>query len=63
MNVAIGDEHWPDMVPECGGKHQSPINIVYSQALFDEALPDIDVVHPEDGAHATSIVNNGHTRT
>ena len=45
------------------GKHQSPINIVYSQALFDEALPDIDVVHPEDGAHATSIVNNGHTRT
>jgi carbonic anhydrase len=50
-----GPDHWADNYPDCGGKHQSPINITGAAAA---QLPKIQFHYR---ASPLFIVNNGHT--
>lgn len=55
-----GPEHWEEIEvnSDCGGKYQSPINIVnYS---VDSTLEPINITY-SDSTHIHDIVNNGHS--
>ncbi|WCL80149.1 carbonic anhydrase family protein [Saprospira sp. CCB-QB6] len=55
-----GPEHWAELekTSDCGGQHQSPINIVEYQS--DEQLPPLDIQYA-DQTILHDVVNNGHS--
>ncbi|NWV29182.1 CAH14 anhydrase, partial [Origma solitaria] len=57
-----GQQHWHEEHPECGGRAQSPIDIVTARAQPDLSLPPLQ---PEGYEHLESphltLANNGHT--
>ncbi|XP_057241733.1 carbonic anhydrase 14, partial [Malurus melanocephalus] len=57
-----GQQHWHEGHPECGGRAQSPIDIVTARAQPDLSLPPLQpegYEHPE--SPRLSLANNGHT--
>ncbi|AFC25134.1 carbonic anhydrase [Saprospira grandis] len=55
-----GPEHWAELekTSDCGGMHQSPINIV--EYKTDETLPPLDIQYA-DQTVLHDVVNNGHS--
>uniref|UniRef100_A0A1W7RAS9 carbonic anhydrase n=1 Tax=Hadrurus spadix TaxID=141984 RepID=A0A1W7RAS9_9SCOR len=56
-----GPEHWKDHFPMCGGKRQSPIDIVTKDAMKDDKLGRITFSGYETKVKKAQILNNGHT--
>lgn len=57
-----GPEHWAELEKnsECGGKFQSPINIISINAKIDSQLNSLDI-HYEKSTKIHSVKNNGHS--
>lgn len=57
-----GPEHWAELEKnsECGGKFQSPINIISINANIDSQLKPLDI-HYEKSTKIHSVKNNGHS--
>ena len=55
-----GEEYtWKDHYPDCGGRNQSPVNIVPKYTVFDAGLPDLTINYePKVSAF---LENNGHS--
>ncbi len=58
-----GPEHWAELESDsdCGGLHQSPINIIDIQTIPGEIAEGISDIQYEDMTTIESITNNGHT--
>ena len=58
-----GPEFWARLESdsECGGDHQSPINILEVETTPGNSLDMIHELNYEDSTTLTSITNNGHT--
>ena len=58
-----GPEYWAQLESdsECGGKHQSPINILEIESTPGNSLDKITELNYEDSTNLNSITNNGHT--
>lgn len=58
-----GPEYWAQLESdsECGGKHQSPINILEIETTPGNSLDKITGLNYQDNTSLTSITNNGHT--
>ncbi|WP_298330478.1 carbonic anhydrase family protein [uncultured Dokdonia sp.] len=59
-NGETGPSHWKELEvnSDCGGKYQSPINIVNYQ--LDETLAPLNITY-SDSTHIHDVVNNGHS--
>lgn len=59
-NGETGPSHWKEIEvsADCGGKYQSPINIVNYQV--DETLAPLNITY-SDSTHIHDVVNNGHS--
>uniref|UniRef100_A0A8V5GPA5 Uncharacterized protein n=1 Tax=Melopsittacus undulatus TaxID=13146 RepID=A0A8V5GPA5_MELUD len=58
----VGEHHWPEAHPACGGGAQSPIAIRTSGVQPDPSLPPIRPEGYESpGAELLALSNNGHT--
>ncbi len=57
-----GPKHWAEFEKDsdCGGKHQSPINIISTDATVDNTLKDLDI-HYATNTKIHEVVNNGHS--
>lgn len=57
-----GPEHWVEFEKDsdCGGKYQSPINIVSTNAMVDTTLQPLDI-HYSSATKIHEVVNNGHS--
>lgn len=55
-----GPNHWKEIEKnsDCGGKYQSPINIVNYQT--DDALKPLNITY-SDSTHIHEVLNNGHS--
>ncbi|KAM9264364.1 carbonic anhydrase 14 [Morus bassanus] len=57
-----GQQHWPEGHPACGGRAQSPIDILTRRAQPDPSLPPVRPVgYRRPGTPAFALANNGHT--
>lgn len=57
-----GPEHWAEIEKnsDCGGEHQSPINIISSDAKVDGSMKPLDI-HYASATKIHEVVNNGHS--
>ena len=57
-----GPEHWAEIEKnsDCGGKYQSPINIIDKDAKLDASLKPLDI-HYASATKINNVVNNGHS--
>lgn len=57
-----GPEHWKEIEKDsdCGGKYQSPINIISVDAKVDDSMKPLDV-HYSSKIKIKEVVNNGHS--
>lgn len=55
-----GPEHWAELVEnsECGGRYQSPVNLV--NYTLDPSLKPLDIRYA-DSTHIHDVINNGHS--
>lgn len=58
---AKGPSNWHKEFPLAAAKHQSPINIDTSAAVFNEELTKVPLDISYDSLDLSSIQNNGHT--
>ncbi len=58
-----GPEHWAELEnsSDCGGQHQSPVNIIDIQTTSGNILERISDIQFEEKTTIKSITNNGHT--
>jgi carbonic anhydrase len=56
-----GPSHWGETAPDALGRHQSPIDIIPSEADFDRTLPDRPIVISYSDHHSFNLQNNGHS--
>jgi carbonic anhydrase len=55
----FGPEAWSDMFPDARGSHQSPINIITSESVFDQILRDYPLMINYNPACSVIIKNTG----
>ena len=57
-----GPEHWTEFEKDsdCGGKYQSPINIISKDAVTNNSLKELDI-HYASKTKINEVVNNGHS--
>ncbi|XP_063061994.1 carbonic anhydrase 4b [Engraulis encrasicolus] len=55
-----GPLKWHEVAPTCGGKAQSPINIVTKRARIDSVLQPLTYISYQHAFHS-DIINNGHS--
>ncbi|KAJ8287899.1 hypothetical protein COCON_G00005580 [Conger conger] len=59
---SVGQSHWSEYFPECGGTKQSPIDVKTSQAKYDPSLPPVRPLgYRQLGQEPFTLTNNGHT--
>lgn len=51
---------WSEVAETCGGRAQSPINIVTKRAQLDESLKPLQYTDYQKAFHS-DIINNGHS--
>jgi len=56
-----GPDTWVNVAPAAAGKCQSPVDVVTSNATFDQKMADRPLVYSYTKKAAESITNNGHT--
>ena len=58
----VDPRHWAELIKDsdCGGKLQSPINIITVDAVVDNKLKPLEI-HYDEGTKIYEVVNNGHS--
>ncbi|MDY8136149.1 carbonic anhydrase family protein [Aquimarina sp. 2201CG5-10] len=58
----VGPEHWAELIKDadCGGQHQSPINIVTIDVKKDSNLNPLDIQYSKE-TKIYEVINNGHS--
>lgn len=58
----LGPAHWAKMFKKCGGARQSPIDIISSEADYNDKLDEFEFSENyDDPIEGAIIENNGHT--
>jgi carbonic anhydrase len=61
MDFQIGPGQWKDFYPACGGRRQSPIDVVPSISTAETVYPEFSFVNLDVFHQNVTVEHNGHT--